>query len=98
MGQNALPHRSGTAGGPTVLRPAWLLITRNLLFRLEQAPAGAIIRRFYIGRAVRLVPACYLTLLVLFVLGVPEVRDFILWIAFGSSISAMIGALSSTDH
>lgn len=41
-----------------------------------------------------MVPACYLTLLVLFVLGVPEVRDFILWIAFGS----MIRALSSTDH
>jgi peptidoglycan/LPS O-acetylase OafA/YrhL len=30
------------------------LITRNLLFGLEQAPAGEVIRRFYIGRAVRL--------------------------------------------
>jgi peptidoglycan/LPS O-acetylase OafA/YrhL len=55
------------------------LITRNLLLRLQKSPAGTVVRQFYIGRAVRLMPAYYLTLLVLFMLGVPEVRDFILW-------------------
>ncbi|MER8548153.1 acyltransferase [Mesorhizobium sp. M0854] len=73
------PIGAGALGVQLFFVLSGFLITRNLLFRLEQAPAGEVIRRFYIGRAVRLMPAYYLTLLVLFVLGVPEVHDFILW-------------------
>jgi peptidoglycan/LPS O-acetylase OafA/YrhL len=73
------PIGAGAMGVHLFFVLSGFLITRNLLFRLERAPAGEVIRRFYIGRAVRLMPAYYLTLLVLFVLGVPEVRDFILW-------------------
>ncbi|MER8974386.1 MULTISPECIES: acyltransferase [unclassified Mesorhizobium] len=73
------PIGAGALGVQLFFVLSGFLITRNLLFRLEQAPAGEVIRRFYIGRAVRLMPAYYLTLLVLFVLGVPEVHDFIVW-------------------
>jgi peptidoglycan/LPS O-acetylase OafA/YrhL len=73
------PIGAGALGVHLFFVLSGFLITRNLLFRLERAPAGEVIRRFYIGRAVRLMPAYYLTLLVLFVLGVPEVHDFILW-------------------
>lgn len=73
------PIGAGALGVHLFFVLSGFLITRNLLFRLEQAPAGVVIRRFYIGRAARLMPAYYLTLLVLFVLGVPEVHDFILW-------------------
>ncbi|MER9228582.1 acyltransferase [Mesorhizobium sp. M0664] len=73
------PVGAGALGVQLFFVLSGFLITRNLLSRLEQAPAGETIRRFYIGRAVRLMPAYYLTLLVLFVLGMPEVHDFILW-------------------
>jgi peptidoglycan/LPS O-acetylase OafA/YrhL len=73
------PIGAGALGVHLFFVLSGFLITRNLLARLEQAPAGEVIGRFYIGRAVRLMPAYYLTLLVLFVLGVPEVHDFILW-------------------
>ncbi|RVB77904.1 MULTISPECIES: acyltransferase [unclassified Mesorhizobium] len=73
------PIGAGALGVELFFVLSGFLITRNLLFRLEQAPAGEVIRRFYIGRAVRLMPAYYLTLLVLFVLGVPEVHDSIRW-------------------
>lgn len=73
------PIGAGALGVHLFFVLSGFLITRNLLVRLERAPAGGVIRRFYIGRAVRLMPAYYLTLLVLFVLGVPEVHDFILW-------------------
>jgi peptidoglycan/LPS O-acetylase OafA/YrhL len=73
------PIGAGALGVHLFFVLSGFLITRNLLFRLERAPAGEVIRRFYIGRAVRLMPAYYLTLLVLFLLSVPEVHDFILW-------------------
>jgi peptidoglycan/LPS O-acetylase OafA/YrhL len=73
------PIGAGALGVQLFFVLSGFLITRNLLFRLEQAPADEVIRRFYIGRAVRLMPAYYLTLLVLFVLGVPEVHNFIFW-------------------
>ncbi len=73
------PIGAGALGVQLFFVLSGFLITRNLLFKLEQAPAGEVLRRFYIGRAVRLMPAYYLTLLVLFMLGVPEVHDFILW-------------------
>lgn len=73
------PIGAGALGVQLFFVLSGFLITRNLLFRLEQAPAGEVIRRFYFGRAVRLMSAYYPILLVLFVLGVPEVHDFILW-------------------
>ncbi|PBB16799.1 acyltransferase [Mesorhizobium sp. WSM4313] len=73
------PIGAGALGVQLFFVLSGFLITRNLLFRLEQAPAGEVLRRFYIGRAVRLMPAYYLTLLVLFMLSVPDVHDFFLW-------------------
>jgi peptidoglycan/LPS O-acetylase OafA/YrhL len=55
------------------------LITRNLLSRLDRGPSGEVIGRFFLGRFMRLMPAYYLTLVVLFLLGVGDVQDFILW-------------------
>jgi peptidoglycan/LPS O-acetylase OafA/YrhL len=86
------PIGAGALGVHLFFVLSGFLITRNLLVRLERAPAGEVIRRFYIGRAVRLMPGYYLTLLVLFVLGVPEVHDFILWhITYTSNYLAATG-------
>ncbi|MBB4004411.1 acyltransferase family protein [Aurantimonas endophytica] len=79
------PIGAGALGVHLFFVLSGFLITRNLLARLEDQPAGDVVRRFYIGRAIRLMPAYYLTLLVLFALGVPEVRDFMLWHAVYAS-------------
>ncbi len=86
------PIGAGALGVHLFFVLSGFLITRNLLFRLERASAGEVIRRFYIGRAVRLMPAYYLTLLALFALGVPEVHDFILWhLTYTSNYLAAMG-------
>jgi peptidoglycan/LPS O-acetylase OafA/YrhL len=79
------PIGAGALGVHLFFVLSGFLITRNLLVRLSKAPAGVVIRRFYAGRAIRLMPAYYLTLLVLVAFGVPEVRDHIVWHALYTS-------------
>jgi peptidoglycan/LPS O-acetylase OafA/YrhL len=86
------PIGAGALGVHLFFVLSGFLITRNLLARLERAPAGEVVCRFYIGRTVRLMPAYYLTLLVLFVLDEPEVHDFIFWhLAYTSNYLAATG-------
>lgn len=61
------------------------LISRNFLNRLDRYPPGEVVSHFYLTRVARLMPAYYLTLLVTFLFGVPEVRNYIFWHVFYSS-------------
>jgi peptidoglycan/LPS O-acetylase OafA/YrhL len=73
------PIGAGALGVHLFFVLSGFLITRNLMARLRRDPPGDVIQRFFIGRAARLAPAYFLTLLVLVAFGVPEVRDHILW-------------------
>jgi peptidoglycan/LPS O-acetylase OafA/YrhL len=73
------PLGAGALGVHLFFVLSGFLITRNLLARLDRRPTGEVMRHFFIGRVARLAPAYFLTLLVLFVLGAPEVTEHIIW-------------------
>ncbi len=82
------------------------LITRILMLsrdKLKDQPDGfkKYIRKFLIRRTIRIFPVYYLCILILYIIGVPSVRDHLGWLVlYGTNIYMAIneGWMGSVDH
>jgi peptidoglycan/LPS O-acetylase OafA/YrhL len=82
------------------------LISRILMQsrdKMKDVPGGfgKYLRKFLIRRTIRIFPVYYLTIIVLYILGVPSVREFLVWLLlYGTNIYMAIHEswMGTVDH